>query len=458
MKPFGRREYEPLAVEPASTAVQHEPSFAGRPQPAAAETINKPLEQLRNRVLAQIDPATALELPPLALRRQLEALVHTLAEEDRLEINARDQSLLSEELANDMLGMGPLEQLLADETVSDIMVNAPDNIYVERFGKLERVSIRFRDKNHIVTISQRLAAAVGRRIDDSSPMVDARLPDGSRVNVIFPPLAIDSPCISIRKFSRRRLDFQGMVANGSMTAEIARLLEIAARSRLNIIVSGGTGSGKTTLLNALSRMIDHSERVVTIEDTAELMLQQPHVIRLETRPANMEGKGEVTQRDLVRNALRMRPDRIIVGEVRGSEAFDMLQAMNTGHDGSISTIHANSARDGLTRVENMIQMGSFGLPPSAIRHQIASAIDMVIQLDRMRDGVRRIIQVTEVHGMEGDVLTTSDIAAFEYVGEDSAGRIHGKYKMSAARPGFLHRCEFFGLDRAWMETVKAVAS
>ena len=454
MKPFGRRDDPPpLALEPVPARAASS-SLVGARNTQAQKTEKDPIERLRAKVLEQIDPSAALDLTPIALFRQLETLVHVVASEDRLEITADDQARLAEDMANDMLGLGPMERLLADDTINDIMVNGPDNVYVERYGRLERVPVSFRDEGHIALIAQRLAAAVGRRIDESSPMVDARLADGSRVNVIFPPIAIDSPIISIRKFARYRLDFDAMVDNGTMSKQVARLLEIAARARLNIVVSGGTGSGKTTMLNALSRLIDHGERLVTIEDTAELLLQQPHVIRLETRPANIEGKGEINQRDLVRNALRMRPDRIIVGEVRGVEAFDMLQAMNTGHDGSISTIHSNSSRDALTRIENMVQMGSFGLPPQAIRQQIASALDLIIHIERQRDGVRRVMQLTEVHGMEGDVITASDIASFEYVGESRTGRIQGRYLISGARPGFLARCEYFGLDRAWLEAVR----
>jgi len=340
-----------------------------------------------------------------------------------------------------------------DESINDIMVNGPSNVYVERNGKLERIAIRFRDNDHIASVAQKIAAQVGRRIDESSPMVDCRLPDGSRVNIIFPPLAIHSPCISIRKFPSRRLDMAGMIANGSMTPAMGKLLEIAGRSRLNVLVSGGTGSGKTTLLNALSQFIDHSERIVTIEDAAELQLQQPHVISLETRPPSLEGTGQVTQRDLVWNALRMRPDRIIVGEVRGAEAFDMLQAMNTGHDGSVSTVHANSARDALTRIENMVQMGQVNLPSRAIRSQIVAALDIIVQAERMRDGQRRIVQITEVIGMEGDVITTNDIAAFEYQQEDVHGRISGTYKSTQAIPKFKSRLAYYRLDRAWTEAM-----
>ena len=334
------------------------------------------------------------------------------------------------------------------------MVNGPSNVYVERRGKLERVAVRFRDNAHIASVAQKIAGRVGRRVDESSPMVDCRLPDGSRVNIIFPPLAVHSPCISIRKFPTHRYDIAGMIENGTMTPAIGRLLEIASRSRLNILVSGGTGSGKTTLLNALSQFIDHSERIVTIEDAAELQLQQPHVITLETRPPSLEGTGLVTQRDLVWNALRMRPDRIIVGEVRGAEAFDMLQAMNTGHDGSISTVHANSARDALTRIENMVQMGQVNLPSRAIRFQIVAALDIIVQVERMRDGQRRIVQISEVIGLEGDVITTNDIALYEFKEEDVHGRISGAYKSTQATPKFKSRLVYYGLDRAWAEAMR----
>jgi pilus assembly protein CpaF len=347
------------------------------------------------------------------------------------------------------------QALLQDDEITDIMVNSPTMVYVERKGMLERSGVRFRDTDHIMTIAQKIAARIGRRIDESSPMVDARLPDGSRVNVIFPPLAIDSPCISIRRFPKRRFDLDGLVENGTMTRGVAHLLEVAARCRLNVLISGGTGSGKTTLMNAMSRFISHKERILTIEDAAELQLQQPHVIRLETRPPSLEGTGQVTQRDLVRNALRMRPDRIIVGEVRGEEAFDMLQAMNTGHDGSISTVHANSARDALTRVENMLQMGHVNLPVRAIRAQIVSALDLIVQVERMRDGVRRLIKITEICGLEGDVITTNDIVKFEFK-EEKEGRIVGAYAAPHPFPAFLDRLAYFGFERAWTEATREV--
>jgi pilus assembly protein CpaF len=309
--------------------------------------------------------------------------------------------------------------------------------------------VRFRDAAHVASICQRIASAVGRRIDEASPMVDARLPDGSRVNIVFPPLALDGPYLSIRKFSRRVMDFDRLVQYGSCTAPMARILEIIGRARLNIVISGGTGSGKTTLMNAMSRLIDHAERIITVEDAAELQLQQPHVVRLETRPSSLEGRGEVTQRDLVRNALRMRPDRIIIGEVRSSEAFDMLQAMNTGHDGSMSTIHANTTRDALTRIENMVQMGNMGLPAKAIRTQIVGAVDVIVQVERHRDGTRRITQLTDVAGLEGDVAIMNDIFQFEIEGESLNGRLLGHYRCSRARPSFHEKLAYFQLDRAW---------
>ncbi|WP_377827438.1 CpaF family protein [Bradyrhizobium lupini] len=411
---------------------------------------------LRERVIEQIEPAVAASVSREVLRRQIEEIIHGIANQERLELSGREQLRLAEEIADDMTGYGPLRQLLLDQTINDIMINGPSNVYVERSGKLERVAVRFRDNDHITAVAQKIAAQVGRRVDESSPMVDCRLPDGSRVNIILPPLAIHGPCVSIRKFPSRRLNIAGMIENGSMTPALGQLLEIASRCRLNVLVSGGTGSGKTTLLNALSQFIDHSERIVTIEDAAELQLQQPHVISLETRPPSLEGTGQVTQRDLLWNALRMRPDRIVVGEVRGAEAFDMLQAMNTGHDGSISTVHANSARDALTRVENMVQMGQVNLPSRAIRAQIVAALDLIVQVERMRDGQRRIVQITEVIGLEGEVITTNDLALFEYKEEDVHGRISGTYRSTNAVPKFKSRLVYYGLERAWAEAMRQI--
>lgn len=411
---------------------------------------------LRERVIEQIEPSAAATVPRDVLRRQIEEIIHGIANEERLELSGREQLLLADEIADDMTGYGPLRPLLLDDSISDVMVNGPSSIYVERAGKLERVAVRFRDNDHIASVGQKIAAQVGRRVDESSPMVDCRLPDGSRVNIILPPLAIHSPCISIRKFPSRRLNITGMIANGSMSTGIGQLLEVASRCRLNVLISGGTGSGKTTMLNAMSQFIDHGERIVTIEDAAELQLQQPHVISLETRPPSLEGTGQITQRDLLWNALRMRPDRIVVGEVRGAEAFDMLQAMNTGHDGSISTVHANSSRDALTRVENMVQMGQVNLPSRAIRTQIVAALDIIVQIERMRDGQRRIVQISEVVGLEGEVITTNDIAVFEYHDEDVHGRIQGTYKSTKAVPKFKSRLVYYGLERAWAEAMEHI--
>jgi pilus assembly protein CpaF len=446
-------EQPEMPSEPSAEQPVMPPPLRGVMSAPLRERVVMPAT-LRERVIEQIEPSVAATVTRDVLRRQIEEIIHTIADKERLELSGREQFQLADEIADDMTGYGPLRPLLFDESINDIMVNGPNNIYVERNGKLERIAVRFRDNDHIASVAQKIAAQVGRRIDESSPMVDCRLPDGSRVNIIFPPLAIHSPCISIRKFPNRRLNITGMIANGSITPAMGRLLEIAARCRLNILVSGGTGSGKTTLLNAISQFIDHSERIVTIEDAAELQLQQPHVISLETRPPSLEGTGQVTQRDLVWNALRMRPDRIIVGEVRGAEAFDMLQAMNTGHDGSVSTVHANSARDALTRVENMVQMGQTNLPLRAIRSQIVAALDIIVQVERMRDGQRRVIQITEVIGLEGDVITTNDIAAFEYEAEDVHGRISGTYRSTQAVPRFKSRLGYFGLDRAWAEAMR----
>nr|WP_240046734.1 CpaF family protein [Paracraurococcus ruber] len=408
-----------------------------------------PLAELRALCLARIDPAQVANMAPERLAAEVERLLAEVATEQRLQLNAREQRQLALDLVDDMLGLGPLEPLLEDDTITDIMVNGHDRVFVEQHGKVTLSGVRFRDNQHLANIAQRIAAAVGRRIDESSPMVDARLADGSRVNIVFPPLALDGPAVSIRKFARRVIDFDRLVEFGALPRPMAKALQVAARSRLNVVISGGTGSGKTTMLNALSRMIDPTERIVTVEDAAELQLQQPHVVRLETRPPSLEGKGEVTQRDLVRNALRMRPDRIILGECRGAEAFDMLQAMNTGHDGSMSTVHANTSRDALTRIENMVMMGSFGLPTRAIRTQIASAVDLIIQVERQRDGARRVMQVTEVVGLEGEVFTLNDVFALEHEGEGPDGRLRVRWRASRARPAFLPRLAYFGLDRAW---------
>jgi pilus assembly protein CpaF len=409
--------------------------------------------QIQPLILEHMDIAVAAEMPRPAFETQLAGWVQELLAETKIQLNFIEQRELVEALVADMLGLGPLEPLLADESVSDIMVNGPRQVYVERRGKLEVTDVSFRDDQHLMNICSKIVTRVGRRIDESSPLVDARLPDGSRVNIIIPPLAIDGASISIRKFSKKSITLDTMAAGGSISPEMATTLKIAARCRLNILVSGGTGSGKTTLLNALSRMIDRAERVVTIEDAAELQLQQPHVVRLETRTANLEGTGEITMRGLLKNALRMRPDRIIIGECRGEEALDMLQAMNTGHDGSMSTIHANNPREALTRLENMIGMTGISLPSKAMRTQIASAVHLICQVNRMRDGQRRITQITEVVGMEGEVITTQDLFTYQYEGESADGRLRGTFQSSGIRPAFLPRAQYYGLDRALIEAI-----
>jgi pilus assembly protein CpaF len=405
--------------------------------------------ELRSLCLTRLEPAAIAGMPAERLTDDIENLISEIATERRVHLNSREQRELAKELVDDITGLGPLEPLLADDTINDIMVNGPQKIFVERRGKVFMSNAHFRDTAHLINVCQRIAAGIGRRVDESSPMVDARLKDGSRVNIVFPPLALDGPYVSIRKFGKKVMDFAQLVGFGALTPQVASILELASRARLNIIISGGTGSGKTTLMNALSRLIDVGERVVTVEDAAELQLQQPHVVRLETRPSSLEGRGEVNQRDLVRNALRMRPDRIIIGEVRGGEAFDMLQAMNTGHDGSMSTIHANTTRDALARIENMVQMGSMGLPSHAIRSQIVSSVDLIIQIERHRDGGRRITQVTEVCGLEGDMILMNDIFMFELDGEGPDGRLMGHYRVNRLPPSFQERLAYFGLDRAW---------
>ena len=448
---FGRREPVGDLAAPPQVTVSVAPSIGKGPEPRGRAPVapTAAIVALRSLCLARLDPAAISALPSDRLIDDIERLISQIATERRVQMNAREQRELAEQLVHDIVGLGPLEPLLADDTINDIMINGPHKIFIERRGKVFLSNALFRDTGHLINVCQRIAAGVGRRIDESSPMVDARLKDGSRVNIVFPPLALDGPYVSIRKFGKKVMDFDQLVGFGALTPQVARILELASSARLNIIISGGTGSGKTTLMNALSRLIDVGERVVTVEDAAELQLQQPHVVRLETRPSSLEGKGEVSQRDLVRNALRMRPDRIIIGEVRGGEAFDMLQAMNTGHDGSMSTIHANTTRDALSRIENMVQMGSMGLPSQAIRSQIVSSVDLIVQIERHRDGGRRITQVTEVCGLEGDVILLNDIFQFEMQGEGPDGRLLGRYRVNRLPPSFQERLVYFGLDRAW---------
>ena len=445
---FGKRPMESSGIfetlPPAPSA-----GLSPRDVPTILKAPPKVNLELRGLCLARLDPAALAGIPVEQLADEIERLISEIATERRVNLNAREQRALAEELVDDITGLGPLEPLLADDSINDIMVNGPRKIFIERRGKVVLSNAGFRDTAHLINVCQRIAAGIGRRVDESSPMVDARLKDGSRVNIVFPPLALDGPYVSIRKFGKKVMDFAQLIGFGALTPQVAGILELASRARLNIIISGGTGSGKTTLMNALSLLIDPGERIVTVEDAAELQFQQPHVVRLETRPASLEGRGEVNQRDLVRNALRMRPDRIIIGEVRGGEAFDMLQAMNTGHDGSMSTIHANTTRDALARIENMVQMGSMGLPSLAIRSQIVSSVDLIIQVERHRDGGRRITQVTEICGMEDGIILTNDIFKFEIRSERPDGRLVGEYRVSRMPANFQERLVYFGLDRAW---------
>lgn len=410
-------------------------------------------EKIYNLLMEQIDIGTASRLPREELKEQILGLIGEIVMERRFPITHAEQMQLGNEIIDDMLGFGPLEPLLKDGAVTDIMVNGPHQVYVERKGKLTLSDVQFRDESHVMAIATRIVTGVGRRVDESSPICDARLPDGSRVNVIAPPLSLRGTSISIRKFSEKKITLDIMAKQNNVSEKLCQMLKIAGACRLNIIISGGTGSGKTTLLNALSQMIDNGERVVTIEDAAELQLQQPHVVPLETRPPNLEGTGEITMRDLVKNALRMRPDRIILGEVRGAEAMDLLQAMNTGHDGSMGTLHANNPREALTRLENMVGMGAVNLPSKALRTQIANAVNMIVQISRMRDGMRRITHVSEVVGMEGDVIVTQDLYQYEYHGEDEHGILIGEFKSSGLRPHFTQRAAYFGLDKALLDTI-----
>jgi pilus assembly protein CpaF len=434
-------------------AGRRDPRAAASSLVASRNSVDDALKQIHPLVMERIDTEVATKLSREDLVKQLAGVVAELLTEQKLQLNQLEQRDLVTLLLDDMLGLGPLEKLLADAGVSDIMVNGAKQVYVERRGKLELTDVKFRDDQHVMSVATRIVTQVGRRIDESTPLCDARLADGSRVNIIAPPLAIDGPSISIRKFSKKTIDLDVMARQANISPAMCTALKIAARSRLNILISGGTGSGKTTLLNAMSQMIDPDERIVTIEDAAELQLQQPHVVRLETRPPNLEGKGEITMRDLVKNALRMRPDRIILGEIRGSEALDMLQAMNTGHDGSLSTIHANRPREALTRLENMVGMAGVNLPSKAVRTQIAAAVNLILQVSRMRDGVRRVTYVTEIVGMEGDVITTQDLFTYRFEGETPDGKLKGRFESSGLRPHFTPRAEYFGLDRALLEVI-----
>ena len=460
---FGLRNADAAAPTPPPKPAQP----AAPPGPPAESLTERRVQDLptnvsardiiRDEVLAAVQSEVAVRLSPADLMKHVEQAVASIANERRFLLNAAEQRNLAGEIVDDMLGLGPLEPLLHDESVSDILVNGPAQVYVERKGKLEVTGTHFRSAAHVLHVIQRIAARVNRPIDESTPMLDARLADGSRVNAIIWPLTLKGPNLSIRKFSKNFMGLEEFVTKGSMSANVAKILQIAGRCRLNVIISGGTGSGKTTLLNAMSRSIDHGERIITIEDAVELQLQQPHVVQLETRPSNVDGRGQIVQRDLVKNALRMRPDRIILGEVRGPEALDMLQAMNTGHSGSMSTVHANSPRDALARIENLVLMANVDLPARSIRAQIASAFDLIVQVERMRDGVRRVTEVMEVVGMEGETITTQPLVSYRYIGENADGTLHGVFETSGTRPRFLSRLGYFGLDRAFQEAMTAPA-
>jgi len=400
---------------------------------------------IHRRLIDRLDLSTVADLTPEQLSGIIKTVVENMIAQEGIPLSRPERDRLVVEIQNETMGLGPLEPLLSDTEISDIMVNGPQGVFIERRGKIERTDVSFKDNEHLMAVIERIVSKVGRRVDEASPMVDARLADGSRVNVIIPPLAIDGPALSIRRFGVKPLKMENLLANGSLTEEMAAAFEAMVKARMNILVSGGTGAGKTTFLNILSSSIPDDERIITVEDAAELILQQEHTVRLETRPPNIEGKGAITQRDLVRNALRMRPDRIIVGEVRGGEALDMLQAMNTGHDGSISTIHANAPRDALSRIETMVLMAGFDLPSKAIREQIASALNVILQLSRMSDGTRKVVTVSEVTGMEGDVIVMQDIFVFEKRGVDRDGKVLGEYRATGVRPKFLDAVHAAGI-------------
>ncbi len=416
------------------------------------------LQRARNRIW--LDLRDGIDLKALArmkaeeARSEVKSAVEEIARFRNLDVTPAELSKISKECSDDMLGFGPLEELLERDDIADIMINGPDITYIEVKGKIEKTKIKFRDNQHLTTIAQRIVGAIGRRVDESSPICDARLPDGSRVNAIIPPLAVDGACLTIRKFKKDKLTLEKLLEFGAMTPSAAKLIMAVGRCRVNVLVSGGTGSGKTTMLNCLTRYIEPGERIITCEDACELQLQQPHVVRLETRPPNLEGVGEITMRDLVKNCLRMRPERIIVGEVRGPEAFDLLQAMNTGHDGSMGTVHANNPREAISRMENMIAMGGLNLPQQAVKEQIASAVNVILQVQRLRDGSRKVTHISEITGMEGDVVTMQDLFKLEIEGEDETGKLITRLKSSGMRPKFWDKARQFGVERMVLDAME----
>jgi pilus assembly protein CpaF len=435
----------PAAMTPAATQIVARQTAA---------TARKPEEYYLTKgmvfgaLIEAIDLSQLSKLDAESAREEIRDIVGEIITLKNVVMSIAEQEEMLDDICNDVLGFGPLEPLLARDDIADIMVNGPEKCYIEVGGKIQLTNVRFRDAAQLMNICQRIVSQVGRRVDEASPICDARLLDGSRVNVIAPPLAIDGAALTIRKFKKDKLTLEQLMKFGSISPEGGELLKIIGKVRCNIVVSGGTGSGKTTLLNCLTNFIEHDERVITCEDAAELQLQQPHVVRLETRPPNLEGQGTVTMRDLVKNCLRMRPERIIVGEVRGPEAFDLLQAMNTGHDGSMGTLHANSPREALSRIESMITMGGFSLPSKTIREMIVSSVDVIVQAARLRDGSRRITHITEVMGMEGDVIVTQDVMLYDIEGEDANGKLLGRHKSTGiGRPRFWERARYYGVER-----------
>jgi pilus assembly protein CpaF len=430
--------------ERLSAADDDRPASAGSLPEAVNQAYQELKKSMHQMILDRIDLERLKRLTTEQFKHELALLIQRIIEEERIVLNQNERHNLVLDIQHEMLGFGPLEPLLNDPTVSDILVNTASKTYVERRGRLELTDVTFHDNAHLMKIIEKIVSRVGRRVDESSPMVDARLPDGSRVNAIIPPLAVDGPILSIRRFGATPLSVQNLLDYKSVTPPMVAVLEALGMAKINILISGGTGSGKTTLLNLLSGFIPGNERIVTIEDAAELQLRQPHVVRLETRPPNIEGKGEVTQRALVRNALRMRPDRIILGEVRGAEALDMLQAMNTGHEGSLATIHSNTARDALSRLENMVGMAGVNLTPRAIRQQICSAVTVVLQASRLTDGTRKLVSMQEITGMEGDIISMQEIFRFEQTGVDHDGKVLGQFSATGVRPRFADRLRMFG--------------
>jgi pilus assembly protein CpaF len=444
------------AAPPARRAVEA-PEPPKRTQREKSETYYDTKSQVFSALIDTIDLSQLAKLDPESAREEIRDIVNDIIAIKNFAMSISEQEELLEDICNDVLGYGPLEPLLARDDIADIMVNGSKDVYIEVNGKVEQTGIRFRDNQQLLNICQRIVSQVGRRVDESSPICDARLPDGSRVNVIAPPLAIDGAALTIRKFKKDKLTLDQLVKFGAISPQGAEILKIIGRVRCNIVISGGTGSGKTTLLNCLTNYIDRDERVITCEDSAELQLQQPHVVRLETRPPNLEGEGEVTMRDLVKNCLRMRPERIIVGEVRGPEVFDLLQAMNTGHDGSMGTIHSNSPRECLNRIESMIAMGGYTLPQRTVREIVVGSVDVIIQAARLRDGSRRITHITEVIGMEGDVIITQDIVLYNMKGEDANGRLLGEHVSTGiGRPHFWERARYYGEEQRLANALEAM--